>query len=147
MRTTAVVMGALVALAVSGCGSSKDSGHPAAAPTTKEYCAAVRAISGTHRPAPRQLVARVQRIGDNAPPEVAAAWHDIATATITYAGAVQRTLLDPSHPPVGLTPAKTRAVNERLLATAYRTNFRNIGPQVRKVQRHVRATCGFGTSL
>jgi hypothetical protein len=145
---TGVVLGAVLALGLSACGGGDGGGggRAAATPTTKDYCNAARAFAG-HRPGPKAIVDRVEAVGNASPGEVARAWHDIADAITTYADVAVRSLRDPARPPFGLTPADTRALNARLLATAYRTNLGPISASVRQARRDVADRCGFKIDL
>lgn len=141
---TGVVLGAVLALSLSACGSGGDAKAAAEAPT-KDYCNAARAL--VHRPGPKGIVDKVQAVGNVSPGEAALAWHDIAGAITTYADVALRSLRDPAHPPVGLTPADTRALNVRLLQTAYNTNVRPIAASVQVAKRDVADKCGFKIDL
>lgn len=146
MRSTmGVVLGAVLALGLSACGGGGDDGAKGAAPT-KDYCSAARGLAGK-RPGPAAIVAKVQAVGNASPGEVARAWHDISEAIQTYAEVAQRSLQNPAKPPVGLSPAETRALNARLIATAYHTNVGPLSAEVKKVRQQISSECGFKIAL
>ncbi|GAB2980753.1 hypothetical protein [Nocardioides montaniterrae] len=142
---TGVVLSAVLALSLSACGSG-DKAASSGLPTKKEYCQAARALTG-HRPGPATIVEKVQDVGNDSPGEVAGSWHNIVQAVIIYAGVAKKAVRDPAHPPIGLNAAKTRALNKRLIETAWRTNVKVAFPDIRKVTSNVSSECGFKIAL
>jgi hypothetical protein len=141
--TTGAALGTVLALALSACGGG-DGGATATA-SGKDYCNAARGL--VKRPAPNRILGKVQAVGNVSPADVARAWHDIVGAIETYADVAQRSLRDPAHPPIGLSPADTRALNRRLLATAYSTNVGALGDELKQVRSQVASQCGFKIAL